>query len=54
MDTEIIKSKNDTRIYKSITLPNKLNCLLISDKDSDKSAASMSVCVGALEDPYER
>ena len=31
MIASIIKSKSDHRLYKHITLPNKLQCLLISD-----------------------
>ncbi|KAM3142497.1 hypothetical protein pb186bvf_005399 [Paramecium bursaria] len=51
---QIFKSKIDTRIYKSIELPNKLLCLLISDKDTEKSAAALNVDVGSLCDPQER
>ena len=43
--TKIIQSKNDPRIYRHISLPNQLSCILISDKDTDKSAASISVGV---------
>jgi insulysin len=32
-------------------LPNKLNCLLVSDPDADKSAASLDVKVGSALDP---
>ena len=53
MTTPIV-SKNDTRLYKSITLDNKLTALLISDKDTDKSAASLTVHVGQIQDPIER
>jgi len=49
--TKIIQSKNDPRIYRHISLPNQLSCLLISDKETDRSAASISVGVGSLEDP---
>lgn len=49
--SKIIQSKNDPRIYRYISLPNQLSCLLISDKETDKSAASISVGVGSLEDP---
>ena len=49
MDTKkIIQSPNDKRFYRSITLPNKLQALLISDPDTDKSSASLSVNVGSL------
>lgn len=47
----IIKSKSDKRVYKYIKLPNKLSCLLISDKDADKSAAALDVKVGCSLDP---
>ena len=49
----LIKSKIDQRLYKSFILPNKLSCLLISDKDTEKSAAALNVNVGALEDPTD-
>ncbi len=50
----VIKSINDPREYKVITLPNDLQCLLIHDKDADKSAASLSVKVGFHQDPVDR
>ena len=49
--SSIIKSPNDKRLYKSITLPNKLQALLISDSEADKCSASLSVNVGSLMDP---
>ena len=49
----IRKSKIDSRIYKALSLPNKLSCLLISDKDTEKSAAALNVNVGSLEDPKD-
>lgn len=51
---QILKSKIDNRIYKAIELPNKLLCLLVSDKDTEKSAAAMNVDIGSLADPIER
>lgn len=42
----IIKSPEDKRLYKALELSNKLKVLLISDPDTDKSAASLDVCVG--------
>lgn len=53
MSTPIL-SKSDKRQYKVITLSNKLECLLVSDKEADKSAASMNVLAGCLQDPIER
>jgi insulysin len=49
----LVKSKIDQRLYKSLVLSNKLSCLLISDKDTEKSAAAMNVNVGSLEDPSD-
>ena len=48
---EIIKPLIDTRQYKHITLNNKMDVLLIHDKDTDMSAASMTVNVGFYSDP---
>ena len=41
----------DLREYRHIVLPNKLEALLISDKNADKAAAAMDVQVGSLFDP---
>lgn len=43
----------DTRVYRALTLSNKLNVLLISDEDSDKAAAALDVSVGSFSDPTE-
>src|SRR4051794_7032708 len=53
MTTPII-SPNDKRSYKHVTLSNKLSCLLVSDPEADKSAASVTVHVGAIQDPKNR
>jgi insulysin len=47
----IIKSPNDKRDYRLITLPNKMRCLLITDPEADKAAAAVDVHVGAALDP---
>lgn len=49
----MIKSDYDTRQYKVYKLTNKLNVLLISDKNADKSAASLNVSVGCFQDPKD-
>jgi len=49
----IIKSQNDSRKYKSIILPNKLEALLISDPNTDVGAASLSIHIGSYYDPIE-
>ena len=47
----VIKSPNDQREYRTITLDNELQILLVSDPSTEKSAASLSVDVGLLHDP---
>ena len=47
----IRKSRSDDRIYKYLRLKNDLRCILIQDKDTEKSAACLSVGVGSLADP---
>ena len=46
----IIKPKLDNREYKKITLDNKLEILLISDKEANMSSASLAVNVGNYYD----
>jgi len=48
------KSENDKRYYRYLTLPNQLRVLLISDPGTEKSAAALSVAVGANQNPPER
>lgn len=48
---QIIKSKSDNREYRHVTLPNQMQCLLISDSEADKSAAALDVNVGCALDP---
>ena len=48
------KGASDPRVYKFIELPaNRLPCLLISDPDTEKSAAALDVRTGSLADPVE-
>jgi insulysin len=51
MAINIIKPQIDTNEYKYITLSNKLNVLLIHDKNTSISSASMTVNVGFYNDP---
>ncbi|KRW98169.1 Metalloenzyme, LuxS/M16 peptidase-like protein [Pseudocohnilembus persalinus] len=51
---KVVQSPNDPREYKAIRLQNSLEVILISDPECDKSAASLNVNVGQLEDPEER
>ncbi len=51
---EVVKSPNDNRQYESLVLPNQLKVLLISDPETDKSAAAMDVFVGSAANPAGR
>ena len=50
---EVVKSASDARQYRYLELPNHLKVLLISDPNTDKSAASMDVHVGSAADPQQ-
>lgn len=50
-DGQPIVSPNDTRHYRTLTLDNGLEVLLISDPDADKAAAAMNVAVGSDQNP---
>lgn len=50
----VVKSPNDERQYRTVTLPNELEVMLVSDPASKKSAASLSVGVGLLHDPMSQ
>ncbi len=47
----IVISPNDQRQYKTLTLPNKLEVILVSDPTSEKSAVALSVGAGMFQDP---
>ena len=49
----LIKPKIDNNEYKFISLDNKLEVLIIYDKETDLSAAAMSVGIGFYNDPFE-
>ena len=53
-DQGIIASANDSRQYRHVTLPNKLDVLLISDPTTDKAAASLDVYVGSYQNSDDR
>ncbi len=48
---KIIISSNDYRKYKYIKLENEVQLLLISDRETDKSGASISVNSGKFKRP---
>ena len=47
-------SQQDNRLYKYITLANKLKVLLISDPEAEHAAAALNVGVGSAQDPDDR
>eukprot|EP01022_Parablepharisma_sp_SALTPOND_P008142 TRINITY_DN135276_c2_g1_i1.p1 TRINITY_DN135276_c2_g1~~TRINITY_DN135276_c2_g1_i1.p1 ORF type:complete len:1115 (-),score=53.18 TRINITY_DN135276_c2_g1_i1:2733-5687(-) len=51
--TNFFKSKTDKRLYRYLELNNSLRCLLISDPETEHSAASLDVNVGSMHDPLE-
>lgn len=51
--TNIAKPREDTREYLGLKLNNELKVLLISDPETDISAASLSVHIGSLSDPTD-
>ncbi len=51
---EVVKSRNDDRSYRHLTLDNQLQVLLISDPDTDEAAAALDVAVGSYADPDDR
>lgn len=53
MDGKIIKPLLDTRDYKSVTLGNTLEALLVADKSTTMSSASLAVHAGYYDDPED-
>jgi len=52
--SEIVKSPNDARAYRSVVLTNGLTVLLVSDPKTDKAAAALTVYRGMYDDPEGR
>uniref|UniRef100_A0ACD5WHF8 Uncharacterized protein n=1 Tax=Avena sativa TaxID=4498 RepID=A0ACD5WHF8_AVESA len=50
-NVEFIRARSDKREYRRVVLPNALECLLISDAETDKAAACMEVGVGSFSNP---
>ncbi len=53
-NSNIIKSPNDQRLYRSFSLPNHMKVLVISDPKADKAAASLDVNAGSNANPEGR
>lgn len=44
----IVKSQEDNRKYLGLELKNKMNVLLVSDPQTDKSSAALDVYIGEV------
>ena len=53
-ENTVVKSPNDDRDYRYITLDNSLRALLVSDSTTDKSAAALAALRGSYDEPSER
>ena len=49
----VVSSPNDSRAYRLITLENGIEVMLVSDPAAEKSAAALSIGVGAASDPED-
>jgi secreted Zn-dependent insulinase-like peptidase len=50
----IEKSPSDTREYDYLELSNKLRVVVVSDKSSEKSAATLAVLAGSYDEPVDK
>lgn len=46
--SDVIKSAQDTRLYRGLVLDNDMKIMLVSDPATDKAAAALDVNVGKL------
>ncbi|RDW37180.1 Metalloenzyme, LuxS/M16 peptidase-like protein [Yarrowia lipolytica] len=53
METPIVKPRLDSRDYKSVRLGNRLEALLVADKTTTMSSASLAVHAGYYDDPED-
>lgn len=53
METQIIKSPNDSNEYRFIVLENQLECIIVKDSETKRSAACLDVHIGAALDPKD-
>ena len=49
----LIKSQNDKRKYRYVTLSNQLTVVLIEDEETEKSSACLDVGVGSMSNPKD-
>lgn len=50
---DVLKSPNDQRLYRAVTLRNGLRVLLVSDPDATASGAALSIHAGSYSDPED-
>ena len=53
-EPSVIASDTDSRAFRQLQLPNRMQVLLISDPHADKAAAALDVNVGSWQDPSSR
>ena len=53
-ESDVITSPLDTNQYRSLTLDNGLQVMLVSDANADKAAAALDVHIGSGHDPEDR
>ena len=51
--SSLIKSANDKRKYRHLTLSNQLKVILIEDEETEKSSACIDVGVGSMSNPKD-
>ena len=51
ISANLVKSENDQRSYRRLTLANDLDVLLISDPDTDKAAVALDLYMGSYQNP---
>ena len=50
---DVLKSLNDKRKYRHLTLNNQLTVILIEDEETEKSSACIDVGVGSMTNPID-
>ncbi|WP_113906970.1 insulinase family protein [Aliidiomarina celeris] len=53
-EPDVYASPYDTRDYREITLENGLRVILVTDRETEKSAAALAVGVGSLQNPDDQ
>ena len=51
ISNNIKKNKKDDREFRYLRLSNGIKCMIVHDKDAEKSGACLHVASGSLKDP---